>query len=130
MKKLFVAAFLLFSSVAAISTVSNDRTKQFSDQAYVAIPHNDTVPSDTTKPDSTSFGLLSYNVIDTVPTDTTKDTTSALLAYNILRDTVPTDTTKKDTTSFGALAYNILRDTVPTDTSKKDTSFQYFAMVR
>ena len=105
MRKLFIAAALLLS-VAAISTVRNDRTKQFSDMAYVSVPsHNDTVPADTTKKDSASFGLLSYNVMDTVPSDTTKKDTTSSLAYNIVRDTVPTDTSKKDTSSFQYLAF-------------------------
>src|SRR5690242_20136474 len=106
MNKIIIAAALLLS-VAVISATSGDRTKQFSDMAYVSPAHYDTVPADTTKKDTTSsFALLSYNVTDTVPADTTK----------------------KDTTA--SLAYNIVRDTVPTDTSKKDTSFQYLALAR
>lgn len=109
MKKIIIAAALLLSIAAINATTRNDRTKQFSDLAYVSVTHRDTIPSDTARDttDTTRFGLLSYNV----------------------SDTVPVDTTKKDTMSF-AMAYNIVRDTVPADTSKKDTSFQYLALAR
>ncbi len=130
MRMSIITAGLLMAIVAITTTVSNDRTKQLNDMAYISVSHYDTVPSDTTKPDSAAIGLLSFNVLDTVPSDTTKPDSTSFLAYHNLRDTVPTDTTTKDTMSFATLAYNIVRDTVPADTTTRDSTTQYLAIVR
>jgi hypothetical protein len=130
MKKILTTAVAVFTVAAIIATVSNDRTKQFSDLAYVQPAKYDTVPSDTTSPDSTVFGMLAYNVLDTVPSDTTSpDSAFAAFAYNMVRDTVPSDTTSPDST-FSAFAYNIVRDTVPSDTTTPDSTFKYLAMLK
>lgn len=107
MKKLLLGIAFIFA-IAVMYAASNDRSKMGSDNMILAYRYSDTVPTDTTKKDSTlQYGLLSYNVADTVPKDTTKKDTmfASAVAYRSVRDTVPTDTTKKDTT-FQALAMN------------------------
>lgn len=71
MKKLLIACSLLFS--AAVIHASGSNAKQLSDaSATNRVSLNDTVPSDTTKPDSL-YRLQTYNnVRDTTPPDTTK----------------------------------------------------------
>ena len=103
MKKLLFAGFALL--VIVIYATANDRTKQFTDQAFV-LNVKDTIPKDTTKKDTMQFYLLSRNV----------------------NDTLPKDTTKKDTTIFASMAYAV-QDTIPKDTTRKDTTFESLALV-